>query len=164
MLRNGAEYHVSARFNRNEFILSPRADKLLFLYVLKRARKKYRFRLENFCLMSSHFHFLIRPDEGESLSRIMQWILSVFARQWNRRHGMRGHVWGERFFSRIVEGVVDRVRVYMYIDRNPVEGGLAGEKEEWEYGGLWHHRKGRDDVVDRPGWFILSFLPEHGPA
>src|SRR5512133_313133 len=94
-LRTGARYHVTARANRKEMILDSIAMKELFLSVVKRAKKKYDFRLENFCVMGNHFHFIIRPGQGTSLSAIMRWILSVFAMAYNKIMGLTGHVWGE---------------------------------------------------------------------
>jgi putative transposase len=68
---------VTARANRKEMILDTNAMKELFLSVVKRAKEKYDFRLENFYIMGNHF--IIQPIRGESLSAIMQWILSVSA-------------------------------------------------------------------------------------
>ena len=78
-LREGARYHVTARANRKEMILDSGAYKELFLSVLKRAKARYSFRIENFTIMGNHFHLVIVPGKGESLSSIMQWIMSVFA-------------------------------------------------------------------------------------
>jgi hypothetical protein len=36
----------------------------------------------------------------------MRWILSVIAMTYNKINGLSGHVWGGRFFSRIVEAPV----------------------------------------------------------
>src|SRR5512145_89083 len=101
-LQADARYHVTARANRKEMILDTSAMKELFLSVVKRAKEKYDFRLENFCIMGNHVHFLIQPGRGESLSAIMRWILSVFAMAYNKIRCMTGHVWGCRFFSRII--------------------------------------------------------------
>ena len=60
-LVEGARYHVTARANRKEMILDSSARKELFLSVVKRAKEKYEFRLENFCIMGNHFHFVIQP-------------------------------------------------------------------------------------------------------
>ncbi|MDR0624834.1 MAG: transposase [Treponema sp.] len=162
MLQEGAEYHVTARINRSEMILSPREDKDLFLAVLRRAKKKFDFQIKNFCLMNNHVHFLIKPGNKESLSRIMQWILSVFAMAWNRKYHLTGHVWGERFFSRVIPGIVGFLRIFMYIDDNPVNAQIVGRPWEWEFGGLWHHRRGIRDITEEPEPFIVSLLPEHG--
>jgi putative transposase len=162
MLQQGAEYHVTARINRSEMSLAPEADKKLLLTVIKRAKKKYNFQIKNFCIMNNHLHLLIKPGEGESLSRIMQWILSVFAMTWNRKHNLSGHVWGERFFSRIIAGIVDFLRTFIYIDDNPVNAQIIDHPWEWEFGGLWHHQRGRTDISERPEPLILRFYPEHG--
>ena len=164
MLQDGAEYHVSARANRGEMILSSEDDKKLLLAVIKRAKKRYCFQVKNFCIMNNHLHLLIKPGKDESLSRIMQWILSVFAMLWNRKHNLTGHVWGERFFSRIIAGTIDFLRTFFYIDENPVYAQLVEQPWKWEFGGLWHHHKGITDVTDAPDSLILQFCPEHGTA
>jgi putative transposase len=114
--------------------------------------------------MNNHIHLVINPGTDHSLSRIMQWILSVFAMRWNRKHNLTGHVWGDRFFSRIIAGIVDYLRVFMYIDANPVKAFLADCPWQWEYGGLWHHRHGIITVVDEPEPIVLDYLPCHRPG
>jgi len=161
MLQHGAEYHVTSRINRGEMVLKTEEEKVLMLTVIKRAKKKYRFQIKNFCIMNNHLHLLIKPGENESLSRIMQWILSVFAMAWNRKHNLNGHVWGERFYSRIIVGIVDFLRVYIYIDDNPVYAQLTDCSWKWKFGGLWHHHHGIVDVTDEPETWILEFCPEH---
>jgi len=161
MLRDGAEYHVTARINRSEMILLPEEEKILLLMVINRAKKRYRFQIKNFCIMNNHLHFLIKPGENESLSRIMQWILSVFAMAWNRKHNLKGHVWGERFYSRIISGIVDFLRVFIYIDDNPVNAKLVDQPQKWQFGGLWHHKHRITTVTDPPDELVLQYCPEH---
>jgi REP element-mobilizing transposase RayT len=132
-LVNGAYYHVTARINRKDGFLLMKPAKLLFLKVLKEAQKKYKFILRNFTVMSNHYHLLIQPIDGTSLSRIMQWINSVFAIRINKLLGSNGHVWGQRFWSRVVEGIVDYVRVGIYINQNPVVEEFVTRSEDWEF-------------------------------
>ena len=87
-------------------ILDSHDMKELFLEVMRRAKAKYAFRIENFCIMGNHIHIMLRLEGDTSLSRLMQWIMSVFAMSYNRIHGLVGHVWGERFFSRIVSSKI----------------------------------------------------------
>jgi putative transposase len=94
----------------------------------------------------------------------MQWILSVFAMAWNRKHNLSGHVWGERFYSRIIQGIVDFLRVFIYIDDNPVNTQLVKSSWEWRFGGLWHHQYGITTVTDPPDEIVLHFCPEHSLA
>lgn len=154
LLRDGARYHVSARANRQEFLLDPKSAKLLFLGVLAEARKCYRFKVEDFCIMGNHFHLIIKPASGESLSMIMKWILQVFAIRYNRRHGLTGHFWGDRFFSRIIEGREEFRRLFEYINRNPCEAGLCRSPLAWPFCGLWHFLHRRSEILGRilPNW------------
>lgn len=161
MLQDGARYHVIARANRKEMILETGAMKDLFLETVARAKKKYDFRIENFCIMGNHFHMIVQPLNGESLSAIMQWIMSVFAMAWNRIRHQTGHVWGGRFFSRLIASLPEFIQVFRYIDDNPVKACQIGNPADWKHGGLWHFRQGLREIVDAlPQWLALLF-PGH---
>ena len=163
-LQDYAEYHVSFRVNRGEMIFEEEASKELLLDIVTRAKRKYDFELKDFSIMDNHVHLIVKPDPKSSLSRIMQWILSVFARTWNKLHHTNGHLWGERFFSRIIEGIVDLIRTFMYIDNNPVKAHLVSRAEDWKYSGLWHHRHKLRQIVEPPDEIICRYLPEHLPC
>ena len=160
-LQDGAEYHVTARINRGEKIFLVKEDRDLFMDILRRAKKKFNFTLKNFCIMGNHIHLLIKPGSGESLSKIMQWLLGVFAQSWNKKHMLSGHLWGDRFFSRIIFGILDFIRVFLYIDYNPVFAGLVKKPEQWKFGGLWHHKKGHTSITGLPDPLLLEYFPEH---
>ena len=159
ILQEGAEYHVTARINRGEKIFLAQEDRELFMDVLKRAKKRFNFSLKNFCIMGNHIHLLIKPEAGESLSKIMQWLLGVFAQLWNRKHGLSGHLWGDRFFSRIILGILDFLKVFLYIDYNPVAAGMVEHPEQWRYGGLWHQKR-LSDIIDLADPLVLEYFPE----
>jgi putative transposase len=129
------------------------------LTFIKKAKEKYPFQLLNFCIMDNHIHLLIKPAPGQSLSKIMQWIKGNFARYWNKVHNKQGgHLWGKRFFSKIINDVRYFLRVFNYIDKNPERAGVVEWAEAWEFGGLYHHRRGRMDVVDIPRRAILELF------
>lgn len=157
----GARYHVTARANRREMILRPDEVKALFVRVLLRAKRKYSFSIENLCVMENHFHLIITPGKRESLSRIMQWIMSVFAMALNKRNGWKGHVWGERFYSRILASFRAFLETMKYIDQNPVKARIALRARDWPYGGIAWHRTGRFDLVAGLPPPLLALFPEH---
>lgn len=102
VLQNGSKYHVSAKINRGEHVFETDEIKALFLDVVKRSKKKYKFSLKNFVIMDNHIHFIIEPLKDECLSKIMQWILSVFAMYYNKIHKLTGHVWQGRIRNAII--------------------------------------------------------------
>ena len=162
-LLDGARYHVTARANRQEMILDNASMKELFMSVVKRAKGKYDFRIENFCIMGNHFHFIIQPLHGESLSTIMRWIMSVFAMTFNKIKGLTGHVWGCRFFSRIIASLREFMQVFEYIDDNPVKASQVEDRREWRYGGLAHDRQGCREIVEELSVWMRLLFPEHLP-
>ncbi len=54
--------------------------------------------------MPNHVHMIIVPKK-DNLSKIMQRLLSVFARRYNKWKGYEGHVWKNRFFSKILKDI-----------------------------------------------------------
>lgn len=124
--------------------------KELFLSVIERAKKKYSFAVENFCILGNHFHLILQPLGGASLSVIMQWIMSVFAMAWNKIHGLTGHVWGSRFFSRVLANFHQYQVAFAYVSNNPVQAGLVQHAEDWPFGGPWHFRRRLFSILDRP--------------
>ncbi|MDR1218447.1 MAG: transposase [Treponema sp.] len=76
-----------------------------------------------FLRYGNHIHFLIKPGEDGGLLKIMQWIKCNFAKAWNKERGRKDHVWGERFHSRIINGMRDFLRVREYYRWEYGEGG-----------------------------------------
>lgn len=110
--------------------------------------------------MDNHIHLLIYPARGESLSRIMQWILSVFAIRFNRHFNMSGHVWYDRFKSVVVGGLRQFVHAYSYITENPVKAGLVSEAETYQYGSSGIRRRGLLGVIGPPGLLVRLLFGE----
>ncbi|GAB1482528.1 hypothetical protein MASR2M78_13440 [Treponema sp.] len=160
-LVKGACYHVGARVNHQEFRLDDDETKQLLLDVIKRAKEKYPFKMKNFTIMSNHFHFIIQPVEQSNLSKIMQFILGVFAMAYNRIHGLKGHFWQGRFFSRVIESLRELIETFVYIDNNPVKTSQVMNPWEWVYGGLMHHRISRTDISEQLEAYLLLVLPIH---
>ena len=150
VLQDGAKYHVSAKINREEHIFEPEGIKSLFLEIVKRAMKKYEFSLKNFVIMDNNIHFIIEPLKNESLSKIMQWILSVFAMYYNKIHKITGHVWQNRFWSKIIDNIRQLIDTFKYISENPVKAEMVKKAKEYKYCGLHYIQKGIYDIVDRP--------------
>jgi len=136
------------------------AIKKVFLEVLLRAKRKYRFKVTNFCIMSNHIHLMVTPGEGESLFRIMQWVLSVFAIQYNRRCGLQGHVWYDRFKSKIVENYHDFLHSFRYIAENPVQAGIVKRPWDYAFSGITYIRAKRFHLVEKPSLLLYLLEPE----
>jgi putative transposase len=125
-------YHVTSRTNDKIRVFENNLGRKIMLITLQDAKNKFNFRMANFCIMPTHFHFLIKPEADTSLSAIMQWIKTNSAKRWNFTHGSTNHLWGNRYFSRAVKNEHEYECVMNYIDQNPVKAGLATSPEEWK--------------------------------
>jgi putative transposase len=146
-LKKGASYHVIGRINRDESIFKSDLIKNLFLSVIRDAKKKYNFSLKNFCILEDCIHFIIEPLKEENLSKIMQWILSVFAIRYNRKFKIRGHVWYDRFISKVIDNIKQLVEVSEYINRIPIVSNLAKKPGEYQFCGLFHIFRNSFDII-----------------
>jgi putative transposase len=106
--------------------------------------------------MDNHIQFLIKPGKTASLSEIMQWIKGNAAKKWNKMHGTKGHLWGERFFSRIISDENDLAQTSTDIDDDPVKENLVEEAKSWKFSGLFHKAWqiiGLVDILSEDGLF-----------
>jgi putative transposase len=151
---------VSSKIDHGAMALKDPAIKRALIQTVVKAKKKFPFQLLNFTIMDNHIHFLIKPDPGVSLSKIMQWIKSNFAKEWNKAHGTYGHLWGERFFSRIIKNVKDFNDVNNYIDNNAVKAGLTTSAATWVFGGLFHRLNKIRGLIDNLSGSGFSFITD----
>ena len=83
------------------------------------------FRCFAWALMPNHVHLAVQTRHVP-LSRLMARLGTGYARYFNQRHRRSGHLFQNRFKSRLVEGDRDLLGLVLYIHRNPVAGGLVG--------------------------------------
>jgi len=144
----GLFYHVTSRTNDKIRVFENRLGRRIMLMTLQDAKEKYHFRLTNFCIMPTHVHLLIEPREGINLSRIMQWIKTNSAKRWNIIHGSKDHLWGERYFARVIKNQNEYEFVMNYINQNPVVAGLSEKPIDWKPSGAFFIERGISGLLD----------------
>lgn len=132
-------YHTMSRCIETRHLMRPNIMKNLMLLVLKQALEKYNFQLVAYTIMDNHFHFFIRTvQDGETISRIMQYIKSQYARRFNKMTGRTGPFWNERFKDTIIEFSKDPERLFfiilLYIFYNPVRSKQVQDPRLYSYG------------------------------
>jgi putative transposase len=71
----------------------------------------------------------------------MHWLNHVYAKSFNRRHNRRDHLFGKRFWDKLIVTDEQLVATTRYVAINPVKAGLCKRPEdspwstpEWEHG------------------------------
>jgi REP element-mobilizing transposase RayT len=82
-----------------------REDKVreIFTRVFHETELRFVFEVRGLTLEDDWLTFYIRPEDGLELPDIMKWLKQTFAQRYNRETGRSGHIWGDRYWSRIVE-------------------------------------------------------------
>jgi putative transposase len=107
-------------------------DRLTFLRRLAQVTAKTQWSCLGFCLMQTHYHLIVEVGEGV-LPRAMQSLNFRYAWDFNRRHGLRGHVQSGRYGSRRIVDNRDLIAAYAYVMNNPVEAGACSRASLWPW-------------------------------
>ncbi len=129
----GAIHHVYARGNNRCQIFVDELDRRAYLELLGVTVSSFEWLCLAYCLMGTHVHLLIetrRPNLGLGLQRAH----GRYAELFNARHGRSGHLFHGRYGSRRVTSDAQLVTVLDYINRNPVDAGLASTVDDWPWG------------------------------
>jgi putative transposase len=163
-LPEGRDFFVTVKINREKHELKKKREKELLAERLEEVKKKYPCEIYNFTVMDNHIHILIRPLEGTCLSKLMQQLLSGYAKAWNKMNGLKtGRLWGDRFHCVMIESDEDFARIFDYISQNPVKANAVEKAGDWECSGPGHYMKGRRGILDLPE-HVLALYRRYFPA
>jgi REP element-mobilizing transposase RayT len=114
ILAAAACYFVSTAVNNRETLFWSPLERARFKRVLNEARKIYVFELCGLRFCGPWVSFYIKPADGFELPEIMQWIKQTYACRYNVYDGRTGHIWGDRYWSKIVEGPPKDAEEYVF--------------------------------------------------
>lgn len=146
----GLVYHAINRGNNRAEVFHDEEDRRAFLDALGRAKERFPFRLFGYCLMSNHFHLLLRPEEGQSISRILQSMSVMHTCFMHKKYQTVGHVWQGRFRSPVVQDDAHLLVVLRYIEANPVRAGIVGDPADHAWSSFHAHGLGNPDPLLDP--------------
>jgi REP element-mobilizing transposase RayT len=86
-----------------------------------------RYELGGYVILPNHVHVILRPLEPQTqpLETILQSWKRYTSRRINALFGVKGHLWQEESFDRIIRDEEHLWRVIQYVGQNPAKAGLA---------------------------------------
>jgi len=148
-IERGLIYHVINRGNNRQRVFTKDADFTAFLAAIGDLKERRPFELYGYCLLSNHFHLLIRATET-SISRIMQSLLVSHTQRYHKHHRSGGHVWQGRFKSPVIQNDEHLLTVLRYIEANPLRAGLVARADEYRWSSYGAHGLGEaNELLDR---------------
>lgn len=144
---NGAIYHVFQRGNNKESIFNEPIEKGYFLKQIKEYMRVYKFELFGYVMMDNHYHLIIKTNDI-ALNKIMHSINNAYRRFYNHRHERTGHVFEERYNSKLVEDDAYLIWLLRYIHRNPVRACICNDVSQYKWSSDFFYRKGINIFVN----------------
>ncbi|MBA2460538.1 MAG: transposase [Actinobacteria bacterium] len=125
-------YHAMSRGVARSTIFRDQDDRQLFLRLLLKVVERWSWEFHALCLMGNHYHFVIDASR-EALSAGMHRLNGVYAHGFNDRYNRSGHLFGDRFVCRVVEGDDYLHDLCRYVLGNPVRAGLCERAQDWPW-------------------------------
>lgn len=149
----GALYHVTARGDRKGAIFLNDNDRYAWLEVLEKVCSRCNFVVHAYCQMGNHYHLMVETVEG-NLSQGMRQLNGSYTQNFNRRHGLVGHVLQGRYKAILVQKEGYLLELARYIVLNPVRAGMVPSPRDWKWSS---YRATSGDSV-APPWLSAQWL------
>jgi len=152
-------FHIMVRSISEVTLFRTDKDKKVYLNLMKKYQHLYHFKVFAYCLMDNHAHFVIDVN-GADISDIMHCTDLSYARYFNKVHKRHGHLFQDRFKSKIVKSDRYLRTVIGYIHNNPVDlRGFKANPEKYSFSSLPVYLNLQKDPFDLLDYnFINSFF------
>lgn len=123
-----------------------------FESVIAETLKVQPIRICCYCLMPTHWHLLLWPEQDNDLAAFMQRLTITHVARWQRQRGQvgYGHIYQGRFKSFPVSKDKYFYHVARYIERNALRAKLVKSAVNWQWSSLWR----RDHESEGDAWHV----------
>ena len=158
----GHVYHVLNRAAGRMKMLRTNKDFAAMQALIGEALERCPTRILAYCLMPSHWHFVVWPRKDGELTAFFRWLTHTHAMRWRVAHRTvgYGHLYQGRFKCFPVQPDGPSLRhVGRYVERNALSVGLVPNAEDWPWASLFVRLRGSEEQQA-----VLSPWPEPLPA
>lgn len=127
-----AYYHVMNRGRGRQRIFHGNAYYNAFLKTLEEAHQRFRLQVLCYCLMSNHYHLLVKTPEA-NLGRALRHINGLYTQRYNRLRKTDGPLFRGRYKAILVEEDSYQLQLSRYIHRNPLEAGVVDRLDDYPW-------------------------------
>ncbi len=160
-MEKGCIYHVYNRGISDVHIFKNRENYRFFLMRYRHYVSAHAMLLA-YCLMPTHFHFLIlarkkhnfgrvedsqvSPPSG-SLDNAFRKLFISYAKAFNRMYGRHGALFQESYKRKPVLGDRQFANTLAYIHYNPVAAKLSDSMDSWPFSSYMHYEIGESSLI-----------------
>jgi putative transposase len=154
-----AIFHIMCKSISEVDLYRDSEDKEMYLSLVKKYKKLYNVKIYGYCLMDNHAHLLVDAN-GADISKVMHGINFSYAMYFNKKYHRDGHLFKDRFKSKIVDNDQYLKTVSLYIHNNPTDiGEFKDCPEKYAFSSLGIYigkRRDQFHIVDYN--FVMGFF------
>ena len=113
-------FHIMCKSISEISLFKDDEDKNKYLSLVKKYKSLYNFKIYGYCLMDNHSHLMIDAN-GTDISKVMHGINFSYAMYFNKKYKREGHLFKDRFKSKIVNNDRYLKTLSLYIHNNPTD-------------------------------------------
>jgi len=125
--------HIIQRGNNRQVCFASDDNHSAYAGWLKEYSKKYKVDVHAWVMMTNHVHLLCTPRQEKGISSMMQALGRLYVRYFNSEYKRSGTLWEGRYKSCLVESSTYLLKVYRYIELNPVRAGMVLSPEDYRW-------------------------------
>ena len=144
--------HLVNRGNDRKQLFETAREYDEFLSLVAAVKECCPIRLLAYCLMPNHWHMVVWPEAGQSVSAFCHRLCTRHAVRLRRETGTvgHGHLYQGRYHSFAIESDRQYFAVMRYVEANAARSGLVARAEDWRWSSL-AERCGVDRGLLSPG-------------
>ena len=100
--------------------------------------------------MDNHVHFLITPDQDDSLPKTFQSLGRQYVGYINKTYRRTGTLWEGRYRATLIDSEAYFLACCRYIELNPVRAGIVAHPREYRWSSYHHHAEGKVNPLITP--------------
>ena len=122
----------------------------LLAKALTSVQRKLPFALCGYCFMPDHWHAILFPSNGTSISDILMRIKIATYQRISKARECPEPIWQTRFYDHILHMRSEFDQTLAYIHENPAAKGLVKDSLDWKWSSAaWYaHRTGPIEIDD----------------
>ena len=94
---------------------------------------EYKVEIHAWVLMTNHTHILCTPKTKNGVSKMMQALGRMYVSYFNFTYKRTGTLWEGRYKSCLVQSEDYLIKLYRYIELNPVRAGMVADPADYSW-------------------------------
>ena len=137
-------YHTLNRATARLTLFRKADDYDAFERVLQQAHERQPTRILAYCLMPTHWHFVLWPTAEGEITAFLRWLTHTHTMRWHAHYHSQGsgHLYQGRFKSFPVAADEHLLTLLRYVEGNPRRAGKVKRAKDWRWSSLSHRLAG----------------------